>query len=330
MIFFRIAAIIVIIIVLVLLIWKWGKHEAPIQVFDIRQGNINHQGVDRTYSYYLPETLSGLSPLIIVLHRSKSNSSELRKMMKFRYEELADQKKFAVLYPDGYEGCWNDCRKAPGDLAHKKNIDDTGFINKLVNLFTEKYSIDSSEIYVSGMSGGGHMALRLANEIPGKIAAIAPTLAQLPEKANSRCGEMNQSLPVFLLNGTKDPISPYDGGEISLFGLFLRQGKVLSAQDTVNHFLKINGITAQPDISRIYKQQETNKDWVEKYVWKENSKPEVQQYIVHGGGHTLPGTKHLPEFIFGKTCDIRNIADDIVDFFLAIEKRTMTQEDQNG
>ncbi len=313
MVIFRIAAIIVIIIVFALLIWNRVKLKAPVTAFDIMQGSFIHQGVDRTYSYYISETLPALSPLIIVLHKSKSNSSELREMMKFRYEELADQKKFAVLYPDGYERNWNDCRKAPGDSAHKKNIDDTGFINRLIDLFTEKYGIDSSKIYVSGMSGGGHMTLRLANEIPGKITAIAPTLTQLPEKRNSVCGEMNQSISVFLLHGTKDPISPYDGGEISLFGLFLRQGIVLSAQDTTNHFLKINGLTVKPVISR---HKSPNETWTEKYIWGENNKPKIWQYIVHGGGHTLPGTRHLPKFIFGKTCDIRNIADDIVDFFL--------------
>lgn len=277
---------------------------------------IEFNGYERRVSYFIPEAVDASPSLVIVLHKSKSTGLKIRKLLRYRLDELAEKNKFIVLYPDGFDGNWNDFRKVPSDLAHVKNVDDTGFISLLIDRFIQSHNVNMNKVYVFGMSGGGHMAMRLATELPGKITAIAPTLAQIPATENLKPAGIKYSLPVVLLSGTKDPISPFNGGYISLFGIFLKQGKVLSVENSVDYFVSKNKISVKPVIEFFPENYQNQKIWIEKKVWSESGKPEIRNYIVHGGGHTLPGSSHLPLLIFGKTSDDLSIADEVVDFFI--------------
>ncbi len=294
---------------------------------DIYKQTLLYDDRVRRYSFYIPPTKKPLLPLVIALHRSQSNGNDFRKMMQFRFEALAQKKKFIMLYPDGYNGNWNDCRKAPTDAAHTENIDDTGFIKTLIDLFIKEHGADPSQVYVTGMSGGGHMAFRLVQEIPEAIAAIAPLLAQIPTPDNSVCDSFDKPMPVFLLHGTNDPISPYEGGHISLFGLFLKQGAVQSADETLNHFSRINGLSDIPVITRI-DHQTSNQFRIEKRIRQKKGAPGIQQYIIHGGGHTLPGTDPLPSLFFGKTFPEGKLAEDLITFFMRHSKEKRKEPDK--
>jgi len=83
----------------------------------------------------------------------------------------------------------------------------------------------------------------------------------------------------------------------------------------VEHFLKLNQITVEPGIKKIGLDSSDDVDWVEVRQWRERGKREFTQYIVHGGGHTLPGANEIPSLVFGKTSYKVNIADETVEFF---------------
>ena len=312
---FMILIILIVIAIAMYFIIKPSKLKHPELQNTIIKGSMLFDGKNRSYIYYVPNGLPQNPSLVIALHRSKSNAQDLRETMNYRYDELADKYKFIVLYPDGYEGNWNDCRKAPKDSAHKLKINDTGFIKSLIDLFKKNYSINSAQVYATGFSAGGHMCLKLAVEIPELISKIAPTLFQIPLPENYTCDKSITPLPILIVNGTDDPISPYEGGEVSILKI-IKQGKVYSVNETAKHFLKLNNLFNEPIISNYPSIFDKNEIWIEKKVWKENKKFPLHQIIVHGGGHTLPGTNKLPSLIFGKTYNDYIIADDIVDFFL--------------
>ncbi|MFZ6768063.1 hypothetical protein ACO0LM_13465 [Undibacterium sp. Di26W] len=48
------------------------------------------------------------------------------------------------------------------------------------------------------------------------------------------------------MNGTKDPLVPYRGGEVNLLGLFYKCGEVLNARPPEQYFTDLNKITATP------------------------------------------------------------------------------------
>jgi polyhydroxybutyrate depolymerase len=84
------------------------------------------------------------------------------------------------------------------------------------------------------------------------------------------------------MNGTKDPLNPFEGGEVKFFGL-LRRGKVRSSRESAQYFADLNHITGAPETK--------TGDHVEQVLWRNgsnDSKIEVELLAVHGGGHGLP------------------------------------------
>merc|ERR1712187_564399 len=87
------------------------------------------------------------------------------------FSELALNKGFMVVYPQGKDNAWN---AGPGCCASDFSIDDTCFINYVVERIKAYYT-DLKNIFATGFSNGGCMDWRLACELPaGYLTAIAP------------------------------------------------------------------------------------------------------------------------------------------------------------
>lgn len=70
---------------------------------------------------------------------------------------------------------------------------------------------------------GGFMSVRLALELPEKIAAAAPVAAQLAVALENETPLL--PISIMIVNGTEDPIVPFDGGEVRLFSGGRSRGK---------------------------------------------------------------------------------------------------------
>jgi poly(3-hydroxybutyrate) depolymerase len=58
----------------------------------------------RTYLTYVPQGLAKGSPLVVVMHGSGESGAQMRIETGYGFERLADQRGFAVVYPNAYEG----------------------------------------------------------------------------------------------------------------------------------------------------------------------------------------------------------------------------------
>jgi polyhydroxybutyrate depolymerase len=88
-----------------------------------------------------------------------------------------------------------------------------------------------------------------------------------------------------IMNGTKDPLVPFDGGSVSLFGLFYRNGKVRSSRESGQYFADLNNIAGTPVTTET---QVDDGALVEQVLWRNDSRVEVELVAVHGGGHGIP------------------------------------------
>lgn len=77
--------------------------------------------------------------------------------------------------------------------------------------------IDPARAFATGISRGGHMAFRLALEAPTRFRAVAAVAANVPAPENFKCKPAEAGTSVMIMNGTKDPLNPFDGGEVRLF-----------------------------------------------------------------------------------------------------------------
>jgi polyhydroxybutyrate depolymerase len=144
---------------------------------------------------------------------------------------------------------------------------------------------DRGRVFATGVSRGGHMAFRLALEAPSRFRAVAAVAANVPTPENFKCKSLRQGTSsVMIMNGTKDPLNPFDGGEVKLFGL-LKRGKVRSSRESGQYFADLNHITGPPETNEA---SETDEDHIERVLWRNGSKVEVELLALHGGGHGMP------------------------------------------
>lgn len=235
--------------------------------------------------------------MLVVLHGSRGDGAQMRRISGYGFDRLAAQEGFLVAYPDGFEGHWNDCRKAASYSARLRDVDDVAFLRALVARLAQEYRVDPQRVYVAGYSNGGQMAFRLAAEAPGLPAAIATVAASLPTTENDACRPVERPTAALLINGTRDPINPYLGGKVSLFG-FGDRGAVRSTLDSARWWAGLNGIAAPPDVAPLTRPGPV---WTERQRWQEDGHPPVELLSVHGGGHVLAQPDYRFPRILGKS-----------------------------
>lgn len=265
--------------------------------------SIKHAGLERDYRIHVPLAYDKNKsyPLLLVLHGGGGNSDSMEKFTCGGFNTLADKEGFFVLYPEGIDKHWNDGRKDVNYKAHRKNIDDVGFLSALIDRFAKIFNIDKKRVYSTGISNGGLMSFRLACEIPDKIAAIAPVTASMPTDLISSFSS-TKPVSILIINGNDDPLMPWDGGKVGFFGVG-NLGTVLSTADTVQFWVKHNNCDPSPIITPLPDVDPADGTKVIREIYGNgNDGSEVVLYTIANGGHTWPGGfQYSPETAIGKT-----------------------------
>lgn len=279
---------------------------------DARSGIVKREieidGLTRVYRLQIPVSYTGKDPvpLLFVLHGGGGTGERMANFTGFG--DLCEKKGFIAVYPDGYMKNWNDAR----DFLFSK-IDDIKFFKFMIKQISEEYKIDSTRIYATGISNGAMMCYTLACNLSDSFAAIAAVAGNLPEKLSQKKPET--AVSVLIMNGTRDPLVPYNGGSIRVFGR--ERGKVLSTQETVQFWVKVNNCTRKEPVIRMPDKVKNDDSFVEVESYRNPlNNNEVILYRIEGGGHTWPGGfQYLPEKIIGKTNRDIMASDIIWDFF---------------
>ncbi len=252
----------------------------------LSKGTIAVRGLQRTYLTYVPRGLARGAPVVMVLHGSGENGARIRSSTGYAFDRLADQHGFAVVYPNAYDGYWDVCSIAGDVNVNGLNIDDVGFLAGLADKLVDEIGIGRDRVFVAGSSRGGSMALRLALEAPSRYRGVAAVSADIPAPENFKCKPAEQgTCSVMIMNGTEDPIVPFNGGPVRLFGFFYKNGNVLSSRASGQYLAARNNISGTPETN---KTQLANGIQVEQVLWRNNSRTEVELVVIHGGGHGIP------------------------------------------
>jgi polyhydroxybutyrate depolymerase len=269
----------------------------------------------RTFSWYKPGTYSPNAPLIFVLHGSNGWPDQVRTTTAYEFDLLAEEYGFIVVYPQGYENHWNDCRKSADYAANVENIDDVNFFREMIEFFAEHQQIDRKQVFVTGHSNGGHMAYKLALEVPELLAAIAPISANLPVDSNLDCNKSGKAISVAIFNGTDDPVNPFNGGLVSLLGNSSR-GEVLSADATAEYWKSLAQIMQAPTRSTFPEVDGDDNTSVLEERWLSPAGIDIRLYTLQGSGHVIPSRLMQWARVLGGNAGDISGPQEIVGFFL--------------
>ena len=291
----------------------------------------------RTYVVHLPQGYDSQQhyPVVILLHSLNQDAAEMARLTHFN--ELADRDSIIAVYPNALGGRWNlgggaeprPYRRGPyrrpgtwgpgypppprSESSDRREAaprnQDLQFLQRMLDRVATNYPVDTRRIYAVGLGEGGLLAIRIGCNGADRIAAIAVVAAAMPQMQNC---VPSRPLPVLLMNGTDDPIVPYDGGRYRDSVI-----RLLSAEDSAKEWARLNHCSEKPSETKLRALPGGGKD-TKVYLFdrcQENA--QVALYSVKNGGHTWPGgEQYMSEKEVGKTSHALNANETIWSFLV--------------
>lgn len=280
-----------------------------------KEVQFGHDNYIRNTTYHIPKKLrKRRRSLVVCLHGGDDTPEDFMRITKREFNKLSEHNNFVVAYPEALNKYWNDGREDSISLSHYDEIDDVGFIDKTIQYAIDSFRVEPERIFVTGLSDGGLMAFRLACELPGKINGIATVAASISLDQLVEC-TVDTTLSIMAINGTRDPILPYEGGQMMVDEM--EKGSMLPIEDAIEFLLKKNNCgekVTHRDISNRDTYDETRS---EKFIYSDCANGNKVVLIkVNNGGHTWPGGRQYEgQRNIGKTSKDFEATDEIWKFF---------------
>ncbi len=293
-----------------------GWHEFDLQVGD----------QTRWFRVYVPRVLPTNSSVVFILH---GPGQSMRKLFasnaggSLGWIDKAEKEGLLLVAPNGVNPDTNDAKGDNQDwddlrtdaVTKHSTAEDVTFIRSLFDWVQSKYPVNSKKFYLAGISTGGIMVYRIILELPGRFAAAASFIANLPDPTASPVNYIIKT-PILIANGVKDPLMKWDGGrDIDI-------GMMMSTQATLDWWISSNQASSARPISSVLPDLAPDDDCLITrtfYPARPGGAP-VLFYKIDGGGHTIPTRKyplsdsHFMETIFGPVCQDAEGADLAWDF----------------
>ena len=253
--------------------------------------SIYDQGTYRTFIVHLPTDYSAKNqyPLVLNLHGLRANAKQQQTYSQF--DEVADQKGFIVIYPNGTNESWS--------TRGNKDLD---FLTHLVDSIRTDYSTNDC-LLVTGFSQGGFMTYKFANNTKHTVKAIAVGSGNMSSATQIESDNAPQ-IPTMHFHGTGDNIVPFDGSS----------PLIPPVENTIQWWVNHNNCNSTPTVTPMPDLNPNDNSTVEKYYYGNgDNDSEVTFYKVIDGGHTWSDSYSIP--IFGATNKDINQSEIIGNFF---------------
>jgi len=269
---------------------------AAISVQASEPRSLTHAGEERTYRVHVPKGLPSPAPLVVVLHGGGGRGRGMERLSGF--SRLADKEGFIAAYPDGIRRNWYDGREGQDiSESHRLRRDDAGFVLAMIAAISAEHPVDPKRVYATGISNGGFFSHYLA-ATTDRFAAIAPVVGGIADPFYKK---FNPSGPVSVLivQGTKDPLVPYTGGDVAR-----HRGRTIPTEEAAALWAKNNGCSGSPQEEVLPDQDPDDGCTLKRKVWHGcKAGGAVELLVMEGAGHTWPsGSQYLPKFIIGRVC----------------------------
>jgi polyhydroxybutyrate depolymerase len=247
---------------------------------------LQHDGLARSYRIHVPKQYqaSKSAPLVLAFHGGGGDMDYMAKDEYYGLISKSDAEGFVVVFPNGYSkfksgkfATWN--AGACCASARDNNIDDVGFVRKMIASLTRELNINRQMIFATGMSNGGMMSYRLACEMSDTITAIAAVAGT----DNTIDCQPRKPVSILHIHATNDDRVLFNGGAGKKFRDESKVTDFISVPDSVKKWVTQNHCQSTP-----LQTLEKPGAYCEKYAQCKGGVA-VQLCVTDTGGHSWPG-----------------------------------------
>ncbi len=269
---------------------------------------IQSGGLDRTYRLHVPRSYDPSRPTPLVLNFHGFGSNAVQQDLASGMPTKSESEGFILATPQGTSDPPRWYTTSPFELGY---TDDVAFAKDLIAELSKSLCIDPKRIYATGISNGAGMASYLGCALNDEIAAVA--LVAGPPYSDL-CRDRGP-MPVVAFHGTGDLVVPFQGGVGGLYPV--------SVPESMKRWAEHNGCDMTLKTEEVA--SDVTREWYEGCT----DGADAELYVIHGGGHTWPGSKiPLPlllgnltlPLLLGNTTHSISATDIIWDFFVAHPK----------
>ena len=240
-------------------------------------------------------------PLVVAIHGGFSSAHAHERQTAF--SALADRAGFYVAYPNGL-GIFSLARHWNGGFccgkARAEDLDDPGFIDRVIEWTEARHAIDRRRIYVVGFSNGGFLAYWYAALRADRLAGLgiwASSIGSLDTPKKSWAWSPPATpLPAFIAHGQADPRLPWETGRAR------GNVKLLGAVASAEAWAEANGCGEAPVESR------SHGGAVVRRSWCAGGPSPVVLLGLEGWGHEWPGPRRMDKLDVAPEARKRNVA----------------------
>jgi len=209
---------------------------------------IEHDGIRRQYRVHVPAGYDpeNRTPLVVSLHGGGASMDYQASDENYGQITKSDREGFIVAFPNGFSrlpggrlATWN-AGNCCGP-ARDQNVDDVGFIRRMVGNLSQQLNIDQQKIFATGMSNGAMMVHRLACEMSDTFKAIAAVAGT----DNTKACNPKQPVAVLQIHARNDDHVPFGGGR-GAKSLGAAVTDFTSVPESISRWVKRNGCSAMP------------------------------------------------------------------------------------
>ncbi len=283
----------------------------------IHECEVVSEGTRRIYLVHTPHDYDARTrrSVVVVLHGGGGSAAFASRVHRWR--ELSNATGCLIVFPEAECGdparpagvrenprVWND--GSTRSAVARRNVDDIGYLAKVLDDLSTRFAIDSDRVFVTGFSSGASMTFRVGVELADRVAAIAPVAGHLCIKDPRPA----RPLSMLYIIGLEDPLNPFAGGPTLLpWGAMRHRPAVM---DSILTWVRLVGAAEHGE-------QISNTDGINRIRFGPGpGGQEVQLCTVASQGHEWPGAQRtLPRSISGPQTDKLNATQAIWDFFVA-------------
>jgi polyhydroxybutyrate depolymerase len=246
---------------------------------------LDFDGLHRRYLIQSPSG-AGPFPVVMLLHGGTQSADEVWRQTSF--PTLASREGFILVAPDGVDHHWNDGRGSMMD-GKTATANDIGFLSAVINEVVRTAHGDADAVFMTGVSNGGLMTMRFACERADLLRAAGNVISDMPTTIRATC-RPTKSLPWISINGTRDPLMPFEGQTAKTDWRGDPKPSFLSADATFDFWAGNAGCASRQTTELLPDLDMTDDSRAEKHVRNgcAGGMPS-SQYVLIGAGHVAPG-----------------------------------------